>query len=81
MLITNAAKLCTDRGFHGRVESVGYGYYAFVISTATGRYCLPVSRRIGSDLDAGQVNEYVIEAILLHDKPAASPRMKDCREG
>jgi hypothetical protein len=75
MLITNAAKLCTERGYHGRVEWVGYGYYAFVISAAAGRYCVPVTQGVGSVLDTGQVNEYIIEVSRLHDKPAARKRL------
>jgi hypothetical protein len=81
MLIANAVKLCTERGFYGRVEWIGYGYYAFVIRTTAGRYCVPITQGIGSVQDTGQVNAYVIEAILLHDKPAASPRVEGSREG
>jgi hypothetical protein len=80
MLITNAVKLCTERGFRGRVEWIGYGRYAFVVRTTAGRYCLPVTQGIGSVQDTGHVNAHVIEAILLHDKPAASPRVEGSRE-
>jgi hypothetical protein len=72
MLIRNATQLCTERGFRGHLEPGGYGSYRFVIDTAAGQYCLPVTLGIGTLADTGRVNEYVVEAILLHDKPVAS---------
>jgi hypothetical protein len=72
MLISNAKRLCTERGFHGHVEPVGYGCYRFVIGTAAGQYCLPVTPGMGTLVDTGRVNEYVVEAILLHDRPVVS---------
>jgi hypothetical protein len=72
MLVSNAEKLCTERGFHGYAEMRRYGHYDFVINTAAGRYRLPVTPGRGSVEDTGRINEYVVEAILLHDKPLAS---------
>jgi hypothetical protein len=72
MLIRNASKLCKERGFHGHHEPAGYGSYSFVIGTATGQYRLPVTLGMGSLLDTGRVNAYVVEAILLRDKPVVS---------
>jgi hypothetical protein len=78
MLISNATKLCTERGFPGNLEPAGYGRYDFVINSATGRYRLPIISGLGSVADTGRVNEYVVEAILLNDKPLAStPRVRE----
>lgn len=73
MLIRNATKLCTERGFQGRLEPAGYGAYGFVITTSAGKYRLPVITGMGSVEETGRVNEYVVESILLHDTPAATP--------
>ena len=73
MLIRNATKLCTERGFQGHLEPVAYGSYGFVISTSAGQYRLPVIPGMGSVADTGRVNEYVVESILLYDRPVATP--------
>jgi hypothetical protein len=70
MLISNAEKLCRRRGFHGCAELVRHGRYDFVITTAAGRYRLPITRRASHD--TGQVSGYVVEAILIHDRPLAA---------
>lgn len=72
MLVRNAMKLCTKRGFCGHLEPVGYCSYDFVIRTAAGQYYLPVTLGTGPVVERARVNEYVVEAILLHDKPIAS---------
>jgi hypothetical protein len=56
MLIRNAAKLCTERGFQGRLEPAGYGVYGFVITTSGGQYRLPVITGVGPVADTGRVN-------------------------
>jgi hypothetical protein len=78
MLIWNAKKLCTQRGFQGSLEPVAYGHCTFVITTAAGQYRLPVTPGMGPAADAGRVNEYVVESILLYEKAvAATARVTD----
>ena len=72
MLITNAAKLCAEGGFQGHVEWIGCGYYAFVISTAAGPFRVPITPGVGPVFEAGRVNEYVVEAILVYNRPAVT---------
>ena len=73
MIIRNATKLCTERGFQGHLESLGYGSYGLVIRTSAGQYRLPVIPGMGPVADTGRVNEYVVESILLYDIPVATP--------
>jgi hypothetical protein len=77
MLIRNATKLCTERGYQGRLEPAGYGAYGFVITTSAGQYRLPVIPGMGPVADTGRVNEYVVETILLYDTPAATPPARE----
>ena len=73
MLIRNAMKLCTERGFRGHLQPGRYDSYDFVISTVAGQYCLPVTPGMGPVADTGRVNEYVVETILLYDTRVAPP--------